>query len=62
MPDQPDPRAHVSLCMACTCKPGVDIHMLTGYCLTKCRCSNCGRLDDLAMCTVPATYAPQRLT
>jgi hypothetical protein len=37
----------MSWCMYCC----LALHptMLTGYCLTRCKCDNCGRTADLAM-------------
>lgn len=40
-------RTHSSYCQPCIYRFHPD--MLTGYCLTDCRCDNCGRVSDLAM-------------
>jgi hypothetical protein len=43
---------HPSLCSSCIPRQGDNVQMLTGYCVTACRCDGCGRTADLAMCSI----------
>lgn len=43
---------HPSLCSACITRHGNTVQMLTGYCVTACRCNGCGRICDLALCVI----------
>lgn len=43
---------HPSLCSACITNQGTGVRMLSGYCITACHCTGCGRLADLAMCSI----------
>jgi hypothetical protein len=42
-------KTYPSLCMGCITRAH---SMLTGYCLTSCKCDGCGRVSDLAMCSL----------
>ena len=39
---------HPALCSACIPRQE-DAQMLTGYCVTACRCDGCGRTADLSL-------------
>lgn len=53
-----DGQIHASYCQACIYRIHPD--MLTGYCLSDCRCDNCGRVSDLAMVRLkPDQPAPE---
>ena len=33
-----------------------NVVMLSGYCLSRCRCDSCGRISELAMCVTKEQY------
>lgn len=51
-------RRHVSLCEACIHRRRDQVEMLSGYCLTACRCDGCGCTADLAMVAFHGSLVP----